>query len=487
MDMDTEPTTSDSFVRQYGHLWGFFIPCNSENPQIDFSIHCLDVSFGRGPECDYRLEDRKISSIHCRLRWDGQEAWDSMATITDLSTNGTFINGKKIGTNQTCILRDGDEVAFSSWEHCDGAEDHRYIFRFTACGLPRDGLYKFYDIADRLGAGAFTTVVRAISRETGATYAVKMIRRSRCKYNDTIGNNVFIRKIDIFKGLHHKNICQLKEMFVDVNSIYLVLEYVDGGNLYDYMTKLKGHSLSRQDLWAGVQAQIDEEKTRLVTRQICQALAYIHSQGIAHRNLTPENILVTKDDPPVVKLANFGLPKVVDSETFFRTPIYIAPDDLLSGAATQGHDHLVDSWSVGVIVFKMLTGVSPFEDSEVVPIHIRIRRLKVVWDRLLNIPHSIEALSFVARLLIFEPRARMSPTQALSHIWIRPSDTALPRDAIVPEDNWSTFSYAPTGSLELAPMRSINENSVVDDVRQHQRQDGHMDVAVEQGFKNLSI
>jgi serine/threonine/tyrosine protein kinase RAD53 len=84
-------------------------------------------------------------------------------------------------------------------------------------------------------------------------------------------------------------------------------------------------------------------------------LSYIHSKGITHRDLKPENVLLTRDNPPLIKVADFGLAKVVDSLTMLRTmcgtPSYLAPEVVTD--APDGYDNLVDSWSVGVIVFSM--------------------------------------------------------------------------------------------------------------------------------------
>ncbi|TDL21737.1 Pkinase-domain-containing protein [Rickenella mellea] len=408
---ETQPTSQPLPLpaERHAHLWGFLIPCQSKKPQIDFSKTSPTVVFGRAIECDQKIEGPTISNLHCRLTWDGQESEKSLVTIMDLSRNGTFINGQKIGKDQTWILRDGNEISLGSWKHQTGMAEYRYIFRFTASGQPRGELFKHYDIGHTLGTGAFATVFHAISRNTGVTYAVKRIPRSRFKTNDSTGKNMFMREINILEGLCHRNICQLKETFFDVDAISLVLEYVDGGDLFGYMIQLHDRGRSRQDIWAGLEAKIDEEPIRHATRQICEAVAYIHSKGIAHRDLKPENILVTKDDPPVVKVADFGLAKAVDSMTQFRTqcgtPIYIAPEVIVRENHAEGYDHLVDSWSVGVIVFNLLTGESPFnDDPEDIPVHLRIARRKVVWDKLRNGPHSQEAMSFVARLLETDPR-----------------------------------------------------------------------------------
>ena len=90
---------------------------------------------------------------------------------------------------------------------------------------------------------------------------------------------------------------------------------------------------------------------------MCDALSYVHSMGICHRDLKPENVLLTADEPPMVKVADFGLAKVIDSMTMLRTmcgtPVYLAPEVVNQTPDNEGYDQVVDSWSVGVIVFSM--------------------------------------------------------------------------------------------------------------------------------------
>ncbi|KAI0744311.1 Pkinase-domain-containing protein [Daedaleopsis nitida] len=421
------------------HLWGYLIPCSANLRRVDFLKSKHVYRIGRNREDhknDIILPGMKISNFHSMLEWDGDETNKSGIKVTDLSSNGTFINGEKIGKGKCKVLRDGNELAFGTCfpqPHNGGLEDYRFVFRHTACGPPGRGLHKYYDLQHELGKGSFATVMKALHKEEGKWYAVKMIQAHKLRRglshasvngaqqqpsNDK-GNN-FAREINILERLQHKNICQLKEVFFESYSINLVLEWVPGGDLLDYILKREG---------------LPEDETQYLTYQICDALAYVHSQGIAHRDLKPENVLLTDDSPPIVKVADFGLAKAIDSMTMLRTmcgtPIYLAPEVVNQGPNNEGYDQVVDSWSVGVIVFSMLTMSTPFGQDDVQKdVKTQVSNRKIDWYVLRQCNASPEAEDFIRKLLEYEPRRRMTLTEARLHPWLaaqhRLYGTALP-------------------------------------------------------------
>jgi len=160
-----------------------------------------------------------------------------------------------------------------------------------------------------------------------------------------------------------------------------------------------------------------------VTYQICDALAYCHSQMITHRDLKPENILLTSDVPPIVKVADFGLAKAVDSYTMLKTmcgtPSYLAPE-VVRQQLFEGYDSQVDSWSIGVILFSMLTNTGPFvEDMDQPDIRIRVNNRTIDWSGLLKAEVSGDCRDFNRKLLIEDPNSRMTMKDALLHPWLR--------------------------------------------------------------------
>ncbi|KAI0692039.1 kinase-like domain-containing protein [Cytidiella melzeri] len=431
----TQLASQEQQVSMDSHLWGFLIPCSPEMMRVDFSRVRPTYKVGRNHNPtfgnDLILPGMKISNQHAVISWDGQDKRTAAVSVLDMSSNGTFINGEKIGKGRYGVLREGNEIAFGTPQPQPGsAEDYRFIYRHLAAGPPTEGLYAHYEVTEELGKGSFATVMKAMSKETGQWYAVKMIQinhvRAAASMNqvDTSGTkskpdpaSTLHKEVKILERLKHPNICQLKEVFYEEQYINIVLEWVPGGDLLEYILARNG---------------LSEDASRHITYQLCDALAYIHSQGIAHRDLKPENVLLTKDDPPQVKVADFGLAKAVDSLTMLRTmcgtPSYLAPE-VVQQNGNEGYHQVVDSWSVGVIVFSMMTSSSPFvEPSYTTDVKIKILERTIEWDPLVGMGVSEEGLHFVKCLLEENPEVRMTLTDALNHPWLarfRPAGAAI--------------------------------------------------------------
>ncbi|KDQ55702.1 hypothetical protein JAAARDRAFT_37119 [Jaapia argillacea MUCL 33604] len=411
---DSQPpipgTTPDS------HLWGYLQPCSPNIRRVDLWKIQPTYRVGRSVGSDVIFPGLKVSNNHCTIHWDGKETKNSVVTVHDHSSNGTFISGNRIGKGQAALLRDGNELAFGTPQpQLNHDEDYRFIFRLTAPGPPLEGFHKHYELGTELGKGSFASVMKAIHRGTGTWYAVKIIDLRKMRNpTDSQGqerskSSAFTREIMILEGLKHDNICGLKEAFFDKDdkNIHLVLELIEGGDLLDFILKRGG---------------VGEADAQHITYQICDALAYIHARGIAHRDLKPENVLLTTDEPPIVKVADFGLAKAVDSLTMLRTmcgtPSYLAPEVVLQ-ENNSGYDTIVDSWSVGTIVFSMITNTSPFIEDDSADLRTRIITRRVDWPTLNNAGVSPQAVDFIQRLLDTRPDHRMSLDAARHHPWLK--------------------------------------------------------------------
>ncbi|OCH84493.1 kinase-like protein [Obba rivulosa] len=391
-------------------IWGFLEPCGASSSRINFHLHCEEYSIGRSPDNSCVLPGKQLSQFHCNIRWDHAS---NLVTIFDLSRNGTFKNGKKI--DHSALLIDRDEVVLGVPDS-NGLGHYRYIFHFVAGRQAHGRLQDEYDICPgELGRGAFAIVKRVLHRPTGVWYAVKIISRNQAGPHGTVhGAEAFRREISILQRLDHPNICRFKEAIIEPRVINIVLEYVPGGNLHCFV-KSRGI--------------LTEQCSQRFTYQICLALNHIHGQKIVHRDLKPENILVTSDRPRNIKLADFGLSKAINSLTGLHTdcgtPAYMAPEVLIK-RYEKGYEHLVDSWSLGVVIFYMLAGRIPFDkprepsayapEPSTFPAQYSARIIK--WSLLMHCRVSGRVKSFMRRLLDHDPRIRMSPALALHHPWL---------------------------------------------------------------------
>ncbi|KAH9913075.1 kinase-like protein [Epithele typhae] len=433
-------------------LWGVLIPCNAANPHIkrvDLFKGQRTYRIGRKSLNDVVLDrgSRAISGAHCSIEWDGDPSAQAAVKI----------NGKRIETNSAMLLHDGNELRLGTAQAPPRAhEDFGYIFRLKVGANTATSVESRYDLHCLLGSGSFARVMKALHREENKWYAVKIIqaeilrkiaspadrRRAKSKDDGVAGARDtepkegaveggandgapagedtdpmaklppnFRREIEILSQMKHPRICEFKEVFFESNSLSLVMELVSGGDLLKYITN--------------TDRGLPEAETQRITYQICDALSYVHEQGIVHRDLKPENILLTSEDPPNVKIADFGLAKAMDSETILKTfcgtPIYLAPEVAVHDAfpTPDGYSNLVDSWSVGVIVFAMLTQGTPFEeDPPNVDIHTIIMSRQVQWKLLYECDVSEQAERFIRALLASSPTKRMSLTSALDHPWL---------------------------------------------------------------------
>jgi serine/threonine protein kinase len=202
-------------------------------------------------------------------------------------------------------------------------------------------LVQRYEIGAEVGRGATCIVKKATDKQTSKTVAIKVIDRAHFK--DTEVNPEM--EVDILKGLRHPNIVEYYDCYVTHDNIYLVMEYIGGGELYYKVAQ--GGCLS-------------EKKAAHYTEQVLRAAEYMHQKGIVHRDLKPENLLLSSTDEDQLKLIDFG-----DAENYFSayvlsgragSTLYVAPEVLRGDKYTSA----CDIWSIGVILFVLLCGYPPF-------------------------------------------------------------------------------------------------------------------------------
>ena len=201
-----------------------------------------------------------------------------------------------------------------------------------------------YTFEKALGTGAFSAVYRASKLNEGGQaeiYAVKVIPKENIA--QAADKERLQRELDTMAFLQHPNIVQMHDFFTDSNNFYLVLDYCPGGDLAEYLVS---------------QPPMREQQVATVFKQIVSAIAFVHSHGVAHRDLKPQNILITSF--PTVKVTDFGLCGYIDDKkmkTFCGSPCYTAPE-CLQGVQYEGAQ--ADVWSLGVILYEMVTGDHPW-------------------------------------------------------------------------------------------------------------------------------
>ncbi|KAL0128375.1 hypothetical protein PUN28_003576 [Cardiocondyla obscurior] len=257
-----------------------------------------------------------------------------------------------------------------------------------------------YILKDLLGTGAFSEVRLAESKEKpGQMFAVKIIDKKALKGKEDSLEN----EIKVLRRLTHPNIVQLLETFEDKHKVYLVMELVTGGELFDRIVEKGSYT---------------EKDASGLIRQVLEAVDYMHEQGVVHRDLKPENLLYySPDEDSKIMISDFGLSKMEDSgimATACGTPGYVAPEVL----AQKPYGKAVDVWSIGVISYILLCGYPPFYDENDANLFAQILRGEFEFDSPYWDDISASAKDFIGKLMCVNVEERYTCKQALAHPWI---------------------------------------------------------------------
>jgi calcium/calmodulin-dependent protein kinase I len=246
-------------------------------------------------------------------------------------------------------------------------------------------------------------VRRAIHRKSKREVAVKICDRSKMTEKD-IHN--FEAEADLMLKLSHPNIVCCLDFFAnEPDTLFLVLEFLPHGDLFAKLIKCQ---------------TFNEKEARDAIKAILSGLKYMHDQNIAHRDLKPENLLLSSDDGNFsgIKIADFGFSKQTSAsnmmETRLGTPSYVAPEIIQGTPYTKA----VDMWSMGVIMYVMLGGYTPFQHNDQRALFRKIKHGKYqfhpkYWDNV-----SSEAKDLISGMLQLDPAERLTADQALDHPWV---------------------------------------------------------------------
>jgi len=265
-----------------------------------------------------------------------------------------------------------------------------------------------YQLNKKLKSGTFSTVCRGVHRATGRQVAVKCILRK--KIEPSVDAAVF-EEVLIMSGLHHKYICPMIDYFEEDRCHFVIMELEKGGDLCERLNDKTTYS---------------EADARTVSRNIIEAMDFVHSKGFAHCDIKPRNYLLrSKRDDVDVRLADFGFAQHVHAPNSLTsqcgTPFFVAPEVI----NRKPYDQKVDMWSIGVTCFLLLCGDTPFNGKNRQQLFRRISCDEPVfsddkWGHVSN-----EGVDFVQQLLAKDPAKRMSAPQALSHPWLAETNSKV--------------------------------------------------------------
>lgn len=264
-------------------------------------------------------------------------------------------------------------------------------------GRNSDALTQHYKLGRTLGIGAFSKVKSAEHILTGHKVAIKILNRRKIK-NLEIEEKVR-REIKILRLFMHPHIIRLYEVIETHADIYVVMEYVKSGELFDYIVE-KG--------------RLPEDEARRFFQQIISGVDYCHKNQVVHRDLKPENLLL--DSNLNIKIVDFGLSNVIRDGHFLKTscgsPNYAAPE-VISGKLYAGPE--VDVWSCGIILYALLCGTLPFDDASIPNLFKKIKSGVCTLPTYL----SAGAKDMILGMLVVDPMHRATIPQIRQHPWFQ--------------------------------------------------------------------
>jgi serine/threonine protein kinase len=264
-----------------------------------------------------------------------------------------------------------------------------------------------------LGIGSYGRVYLVTNKFNNKKYALKVINKNKLMqiYSDC---RLVQNEVEIHSKLNHPNIIRLYNMKETENEIQILLEYAEKGSLFDLIQKTNG---------------LDELKAFEYFIQIVNAVYFLHQNNIIHRDIKPENILI--DENNALKLCDFGWAKELNVNkraTFCGTMEYMAPEIV----GSEMYDFSVDIWSLGILLYELIMGHSPFRSKSKKDrnIMIKIKKHDLVFDKDKNI--SKECIDLINRLLDMNPEQRLKIKDIFEHPFVVANENKIKKNKVSP-------------------------------------------------------
>ena len=265
--------------------------------------------------------------------------------------------------------------------------------------------FDYYEMLDDLGEGIFGSVKLGVEKKTNQRVAIKIIKKNKAKESDI---ELVRNEIDIMKLCFHPNVIHLLDHFENGEYIFIVMEYIKGGSLTDYLKKSEFN--------------FSEKRAAEIIYQLAKGIKYLHKYGIIHRDLKPDNIMLTEaSDKGNVKIMDFGLSKILGkkekSTDGFGTLTFVSPEVLIR----KPYNKEVDIWSLGVILYLILSGDLPFDDPDDNEQNIA----KAIVYQEVKFPsekfgkRSKAVIELIQRCLTKDPKARIKIDEIIKSDWIK--------------------------------------------------------------------
>ncbi|EKE39534.1 protein kinase, putative [Entamoeba nuttalli P19] len=370
------------------------------------------IKIGRHKSCDIVLSSLMISNFHCTIKVQSKEMKNII--IYDTSSNGTQYKDEDIGKGNSVIIPFDDKISINM-----APNDFYNITFSTECiNIPSEVIvkgvdlmcYDKYNIIKRLGDGQYSKVYKAIIKSTNSIVALKILNQTRERFTlDEISR----RELEIMKKIQHENVVSFRECFETKQNTIFEVDFCEGADLFSRIITT---------------GKMDEHEGAFIFMQLLEGMNYLHSQHIIHRDLKPENILLKENKPyPTIKIADFGMAKIAQyGTTSCGTTQYAAPEVILPTSGRLQYTKECDIWSIGIILYIILSGTHPFsmEDENLLYKQIKDAQFNfkdAIWDVV-----SKEPKELIKSMIIVDPLKRASIATMLDCEWIKKNSVYFP-------------------------------------------------------------
>lgn len=392
------------------------------------------------------MSRRQFSIIRTQVEKFGKISTE--IKLKDLSMNGTYINGSLVGKGRARTLLDNSVIALGK------PLNNVYFFKDASVINKKhpSAIVNKYDASVGLGSGAYGEVTLMFCKKSGKGYAMKSILKGNSTNKKKLETELqkLENEVNILKKIKHPNVIQLIDAVTYGSQKYLFLELMLGKDLY---SRIFDHK------------RLTESQAKLYFYQIVSGVQYLHQNEIIHRDLKPENVLLaTFDVETLVKITDFGLSKVLHEGTYLRslcgTKLYVAPEVLVSGGS-QKYTGLVDVWSMGVILYVCLSGITPFSRDMR---HGKTMDQQIITGDYTMPPSSWECVTdpakhIVKKMMTLDVKKRITISEILRDPWLQDSALMAAIQRLVPTTEMSEDSKK---MFKLAAQGKENDPTIID-------------------------
>eukprot|EP01098_Paradermamoeba_levis_P005560 TRINITY_DN2344_c0_g1_i1.p1 TRINITY_DN2344_c0_g1~~TRINITY_DN2344_c0_g1_i1.p1 ORF type:complete len:458 (-),score=177.99 TRINITY_DN2344_c0_g1_i1:206-1489(-) len=287
-----------------------------------------------------------------------------------------------------------------------------------------------FELLKKIGEGSFGQVMQVKKKDDGQIYAMKILNKSAVVKNDEIQHAKSEKAI--LQKINSPFLVNLYYTFQDDKNLFFVMDFINGGEMFYHLQN---------------ESRFDEQRTKFYVAEIAIGLDYLHSQGVIYRDLKPENVLLAADGH--VKMTDFGISKAGllgkndRTQTFCGTPEYLAPE-VIKG---EPYGKEIDWWSLGTIMYEMLTGAPPFMEEDVQKMYVKILKAPI------DMPDGLssDGRSLLLQLLERDPKKRLKDFETLK------------KHPFFKDINWEKLYNKQLTPPYVPPVKSATSTDMIDE------------------------